>query len=76
MRDRPVIYIGPGYKDTDVHTYQIFADGIPEQYRGHPVYRHLFVRPEELDMARKEIKSKGSLRNIMFQRAVSLHGGK
>ena len=66
----PVIYIGPSYKDTEIHANQIFADGIPEKYK------HLFVTAGELDVAQKEIKSTGSLRNIMYKRAMALHGGK
>lgn len=29
----PVIYVGPAYKDTEIHTNQIFADGIPAKYK-------------------------------------------
>lgn len=72
----PVIYIGPSYKDTEIHANQIFADGIPEKYKDDPVYKHLFVTAGELDVAQKEIKSTGSLRNIMYKRAMALHGGK
>ena len=32
----PVIYVGPAYKDTEIHTNQIFADGIPAKYKDDP----------------------------------------
>ena len=51
----PVIYVGPGFRDTDLTTFKIFADGIPENYVGNPTYELLFVSPEELDEVRREI---------------------
>lgn len=50
----PVIYVGPGFRDTDLTTFKIFADGIPENYVGNPTYELLFVSPEELDEVRRE----------------------
>ena len=37
----PVIYVGPGFRDTDLTTFKIFADGIPENYVGNPTYELL-----------------------------------
>lgn len=67
----PVIYVGPPIKGTLLHsTFIIFADGIPKEYRTHPSLKHLFVQPERLDQARKEIGRIGSLRNIYYRRVV------
>lgn len=66
-----VIYVGPPVKGTILHsTFIIFADGIPEEYKQHPTFKHLFVPPERLDQARREIGNKGSLRNTYYKRAV------
>ena len=56
----PVIYVGPGFRDTDLTTFKIFADGIPENYVGNPTYELLFVSPEELDEVRREIAQNGN----------------
>lgn len=75
----PMIYVGPGYRDTDLATFKIYASGIPKEYVDHPIYKHLFVSPEDLDAARKEIREKGSLRNVFYCRAIEEHekkGGK
>lgn len=75
----PVIYVGPGSRDTDLTTFKIFADGIPENYVGNPTYELLFVSPEELDEVRREIAQNGTARNVLYQRAVAEHekkGGK
>ena len=66
-----VIYVGPPVKGTILHsTFIIFADGIPEDYKQHPTFKHLLVPPERLDQARREIGNKGSLRNTYYKRAV------
>ena len=66
-----VIYVGPAVRGTILHsTFIIFADGIPEDYKQHPTFKHLFVPPERLDQARREIGTKGSLRNTYYKRAV------
>lgn len=69
----PMIYVGPGYRDTQLSTFNIFADGIPETYRDHPIYQHLFVPPEKLNEARAEVKSKGSMLHVFYQQAVEDH---
>lgn len=66
-----VIYVGPPIKGTLLHsTFTIFADGVPEEYRQHPALKHLFVTPERIDQARKEIGRTGSLRNTHYKRAA------
>ena len=67
----PVIYVGPPIKGTLLHsTFTIFAEGIPEGYEEHPTLKHLFVPPERLEQARREIGRTGSLRNTYYKRAV------
>lgn len=73
----PVVYVGPPVKGTILHsTFIIFADGIPEEYRQHPTFKHLFVPPARLDQARREIGKTGSLRNTYYKRAVEETQGK
>ena len=70
-QDSPMVYVGPPVKGTILHsTFIVFADGIPEAYRQHPTFKHLFVPPARLDQARKEIGKTGSLRNTYYKRAV------
>jgi len=77
---RPVVYVGPGFRDSRLSTYAIFSDGIPQEYRDNPVLQHLFVEPEQLDEARQQVREKGSMLNTMFCEAVKEHkktkGGK
>lgn len=66
-----VVYVGPSIKGTLLHsTFTIFADGVPQEYAGHPTLKHLFVAPERLEQARREIGRTGSLRNTYYKRAV------
>lgn len=74
--DGPVVYIGPTFKDSVLNTFMVFASGIPEQYAQDPIYKHLFVVPEKLNDARKEVGSKGSLLYIMYHRALAQHAKK
>lgn len=64
------IYIGPSIKGTILNTFTIFADGIPNEYKDSPTFGKLFVKPENLESARKEIKKKGSYFNILYQKAL------
>ena len=67
----PVIYVGPPIKGTLLNsTFTIFAEGIPEEFREHPSLKHLFVPPERLEQARREIGRTGSLRNTYYKRAA------
>lgn len=70
-KPKTVIYVGPPVRGTILHsTFIIFSDGIPEAYRQHPSFKHLFVPPERLDQARREIGKTGSFRNTYYKRAV------
>ena len=64
-----VIYVGPSVRGTMLHTFAVFSDGVPAEYREHQTFRHLFVVPEQLDEARAEIARTGSLRNTCYKRA-------
>ena len=65
-----------GTRGTLLHsTFLIFEDGTPQEYRNDPVFKHLFVPPERLDQARKEIGRTGSFRSIYYQRALDKKGG-
>lgn len=72
----PVIYVGPGFRDSLLNTYAIFADGIPAEYKDDPTYKHLFVTTAKLNEARELVKKKGSSLNIMFQKAIAEHEAK
>lgn len=67
-----MIYVGPGFRDMDLQTYGIFAEGMPEKYRD-TIYATLFVTPQELNSARKEIAIKGTMLNVCYQKAVEAH---
>lgn len=64
-----VIYVGPSVRGTMLHTFAVFSDGVPAEYREHPMLRHLFVALERLDEVRAEIARTGSLRNTCYKRA-------
>nr|WP_315411154.1 hypothetical protein [uncultured Selenomonas sp.] len=66
---KKVIYVGPSVRGTMLHTFAVFSDGVPAEYREHPTLKHLFVAPERLDEARAEIARTGSLRNTCYKRA-------
>lgn len=65
-----VVYVGPPIRGTLLHTFAVFSDGIPEEYREHPTLKHLFAAPERLDEARAEIARTGSLRSTYYRRAL------
>ena len=69
----PRIYIGPGFKDSVLSTYKIFADGVPVEYRGDPIHEPLFVTAAELNEARKEVAERGTRLNVLYQKAVEAH---
>ena len=70
---QPMIYIGPSIRSSDLSTYKVFADGIPEAFRDDPIHAPLFVSPENLDAARAEVKETGSFLNVMYRKAVREH---
>lgn len=70
---QPMIYIGPSIRSSDLSTYKVFADGIPEAFKDDPIHAPLFVSPESLDAARAEVGETGSLLNVLYQKAVQEH---
>lgn len=72
----PVVYVGPGFRDSRLNTFAIFAEGTPAEYQNDPVYRHLFVEPAKLNEARELVKKKGSLLHTMYLEAVKEHNTK
>lgn len=68
----PLVYVGPGFRDSLLSTYGIFADGIPEEFKG-TVYEKLFVPASKLDEARNLLKRKGSYLSVFFEVAVKEH---
>lgn len=69
----PLVYVGPGFRDSILSTFAIFAAGIPAQYADDPVFKHLFVSPERLNEVRAEVGRKGSALNIFFNKALEQH---
>ncbi len=69
----PVIYVGPGFRDSILSTFTIFAEGIPAEYENDPVMKHLFVSPEKLNAARAEVGRKGTALNTFYQKALEQH---
>lgn len=74
---KPLIYVGPSIKGTELRTFGIFADGIPAEYKENAVVRSLFVPPEKLNEARAEVGRTGSKLNVFYKQvAESAKGGK
>ena len=70
-----LVYLGPGFRDSLLSTYGIFADGVPEEFRG-TVYEKLFVPASKLDAARALLKQKGSYLSVFFAQALKEHAEK
>lgn len=73
--EEPLVYIGPGFRDSLLSTYGIFADGVPKGFRG-TVYEKLFVPASKLDAARALLKQKGSYLSVFFAQALKEHAEK
>ncbi|MBR1697143.1 MAG: hypothetical protein IJ712_02830 [Anaerovibrio sp.] len=71
----PMIYVGPGARDSILSTFAIFAYGIPEEYVDDPIFKHLFVPPAKLDSARKAVGQKGSALNTFYHKADEILKG-
>lgn len=73
----PVVYVGPGFRDSRLATFAIFADGVPAEYKG-TIYEKLFVKPEHLNEARKAIGTTGTALHTFYMMADEEHkkGGK
>ena len=69
----PVIYVGPGFRDSILSTFGIFATGVPAEYENDPVMKHLFVSPDKLNEARAEVGRKGTALNAFYQQALERH---
>ena len=70
---QPMIYVGPSFRGSDLSTYKVFAEGIPEAFKDDPIHAPLFVSPENLDAARAEVRETGSFLNVLYQKAVQKH---
>lgn len=68
----PLVYVGPGFRDSLLSTYGIFADGVPKEFRG-TIYEKLFVPASKLDAARALLKQKGSYLSVFFAQALKEH---
>lgn len=71
----PLVYVGPGFRDSFLSTYGIFADGVPEEFKG-TIYEKLFVPASKLDAARALLKQKGSYLSVFFAQALKEHAAK
>lgn len=71
----PLVYVGPGFRDSFLSTYGIFADGVPEEFKG-TVYEKLFVPASKLDAARALLRQKGSYLSVFFAQALKEHAEK
>lgn len=76
----PVVYVGPTFRELGLMTYGVYEEGAPSAYAAHPIYQHLFVPPERLNDARREISRTGSALNVFYKKALTEHkekkGGK
>ena len=70
---QPMIYIGPGFRNSDLSTYKVYAEGIPDEFKDNPIYAPLFVSPEHLDAARAEVGETGSRLNTLYRKGVQEH---
>ncbi|WP_296813863.1 hypothetical protein [uncultured Megasphaera sp.] len=72
----PVIYIGPGFRDSRLNHCMIFAGGIPSPEADDEILKHLFVPPSELNQALTELRTKGTALHTFYRAAVDRRGGK
>ena len=66
----PMIYVGPGAKNSILSTFSIFSDGIPAEFANDDILKHLFVTPDKLNEARRAVGKKGTALNTFYQKAV------
>mgnify|MGYP000093841406 CR=1 FL=1 len=71
------IYVGPTRKNRSIIQYAVFKGGYPESVKAeitaYPVLKKLFVPVSQLEQARKDIKTKGTILNKYYNQAL---GGK
>lgn len=70
---RPVVYVGPGFRDWRLNHCMIFRNGIPSPERDDPVLRRLFVTPDALNQALVDIKKPGTALHTFYMQAVAKH---
>ncbi len=72
----PVVYVGPAFRDSILSAFKVYRDGIPAEFAGDVVYRHLFVPVSELNQAMEDVKTKGTLLHTFYEKAVAAHSSK
>ena len=73
----PLVYVGPGFRNSRLSTFGLFADGVPEKFQG-TIYEKLFVPVNKLNAARREIAESGTALHVFYKQAIDEHakGGK
>lgn len=66
------VYVGPQFRDSPLRSFHFYRE-IPEPYASNPIYVRLFVQPSDLDKARVQVSTTGTLLNTCYKRAVLLH---
>ena len=66
--EKNFIWIGPTIKGTILTTFKIFLGKIPDEFANKPDYVKLFVTPDKLEAARREVGKKGSYLNILYEK--------
>ena len=70
MREN-VIYIGPSFREGGLSRYMGFVDGVPALYENDPVFRHLFVKPENLNQAMADEAHSATFMHTMCVKALT-----
>ena len=68
----PLIYVGPGFRNSRLTTFGIFADGVPREFQG-TIFAKLFVPAARLNKARADIAHKGTALHEFYQQAIEAH---
>lgn len=72
-----IIYVGPTRKNRSIIQYTVYKGGYPESVKAEiaacPVLNKLFVPVSQLEQARKDIQTKGTILNKYYNKAL---GGK
>jgi hypothetical protein len=69
----PMIYIGPGFRDSRLKRCMIFSDGIPSPECNDTVLKRLFVPASQLNEALRDVETKGTSLNTFYRDAVKKH---
>lgn len=70
---KPVVYVGPKFKDSRLKPFMVFTEGAPEPESKDPIFMHLFVPLEKLNQAIEDLGSKGTQLNTFYELAVKAH---